>query len=274
MNSDPKQPAIFPEAWASSWGEDEYGLWMGFTYKGVDHRLRWIEPGTFLMGSPEDEPERDGDETRHEVTLSEGFWLGETTVTQALWLAAMGENPSVFKGEERPVERVSWEDAQGFLETLNRERDDLGFRLPSEAEWEYACRAGTTTPFWFGDHITTEQVNYDGNFPYAGGEKGKYREETVEVKALPCNGWGLYQMHGNVLEWCGDLFGNYPRGSIMDPQGSDNTWTGVSLRGGAWESFAGGCRSAKRVKYGKDYFSRRVGFRLARGRQAKRRSGG
>jgi formylglycine-generating enzyme required for sulfatase activity len=265
MNTDPRQPAIFPEAWASSWGEDEYGLWMGFTYKGVDHRLRWIEPGSFLMGSPEYEAERDDDETRHPVTLSEGFWLGETTVTQALWEAAMGENPSEFKGAERPVEQVSWEDAQRFFQTLNSERDDIGLRLPSEAEWEYACRAGTIGPFWFGDNITSGQVNYDGNYPYAGGKAGEYREQTVEVKALPCNDWGLFQMHGNVWEWCQDWFDDYPQGPVIDPQGP---YAGEErlLRGGSWINSGSFCRSANRVGYTPVNRANVTGFRLARGR--------
>ena len=195
-------PDDFPAPWANAWGEDDQGLWMAFVYKGVRHAFRWIPPGRFLMGSPKDEPERESngaDETQHEVILTLGFWLGETPVTQALWEAAMGENPSRFKGAERPVEQVSWEDAQRFITRLNGERDDLLLRLPSEAEWEYACRAGTTTPLWFGQTITTDQANYDGNYPYAGGAKGELRGETVEVKALPANDWGLYQMHGNVL---------------------------------------------------------------------------
>ena len=126
--------------------------------------------------------------------LTYGIWLADTVCTQALWQAAMGDNPSRFKGAERPVEQVSWEDAQRFVARLNGERDDLLLRLPREAEWEYACRAGTTTPFWFGETIGTEQANYDGNYPYAGGAKGEYRGETVEVKALPANAWGLYQI--------------------------------------------------------------------------------
>jgi formylglycine-generating enzyme required for sulfatase activity len=107
----------------------------------------------------------------------------------------MGENPSQFKGAERPVEQVSWEHVQDFTAKLNGAVPGLELRLPTEAEWEYACRAGTKTPFWFGENITPEQVNYHGNYPYAGGKKGQYREHTVEVKALPANAWGLYQTH-------------------------------------------------------------------------------
>ncbi len=268
MNDDPMLPAVFPESWANEWGEDQYGLWMAFTYRGVRHGLRWIAPGRFWMGSPEAEAERElfgQDELRHEVILTEGFWLGETTVTQDLWQAVTGENPSRFQGTDRPVEQVSWGDARKFLERLNGERDDLGLRLPTEAEWEYACRAGTETPFWFGENITPEHVNYDGNHPYAGGEKGLYREQTVEVKALPCNAWGLYQMHGNVWEWCRDWVGKYPAGPVTDPMGPE-TGGGRVLRGGSWILNAWNCRSTFRYLRVPGSRSCIAGFRLARGR--------
>ena len=121
----------------------------------------------------------------------------------------MGENPSHFKGEDLPVESVSWDDVQTFLNALNGLRPELKLELPSEAQWEYACRAGTQTPFWFGDTITTDQANYNGNYPYGDEPKGENRRKTVAVKALPANGWGLYQMHGNVWEWCADRYGSY-----------------------------------------------------------------
>ena len=142
------RPQIFPEAWASDWGEDEYGLWMAFTYKGIKQTFRWIEPGTFLMGSTEDEPERFDNELLHPVTLTQGFWLADSTVTQALWGAVMGDTPSDFKGENRPVENVSWDDAQRFIQKVNNMKPELQLCLPTEAQWEYACRAGTTTPFF------------------------------------------------------------------------------------------------------------------------------
>ncbi|MDJ0842486.1 MAG: formylglycine-generating enzyme family protein, partial [Acidobacteriota bacterium] len=184
----------FPYPWASDWGEDESGIWFGTMHEGVRLGFRWIEPGTFLMGSPEDEPGRwDGEGPRHQVTLSRGFWMAETTCTQALWQAVMGENPSRFKGPDLPIENVSWHDVTRFLDKLNGARPELALRLPTEAEWEYACRVGTNGPFSFGEQITTEQVNYDGNHPYHGGEKGEYRERTVPVKSLPANAWGLYQ---------------------------------------------------------------------------------
>ena len=183
------------------------------------------------MGSPEDEPERWDDETQHQVLLTRGFWLAETACTQALWQAVMGNNPSEFQSNDRPVEQVSWEDVQRFLVQFNRIVSGGGFRLPTEAEWEYACRAGTTTAFWFGAQITPEQVNYHGNYPYAGGERGVYRREPVAVKALPCNDWGLYQMHGNVWEWCQDWSGTYSTETVIDPAGPARIANRV-LRGG------------------------------------------
>jgi formylglycine-generating enzyme required for sulfatase activity len=256
-------------AWASAWGEDEYGRWAEFriedkTGNAVTQRLRWIEPGTFQMGSPKNEAERGSDETQHQVTLTLGYWLADTVCTQALWEEVMGQNPGYFQGAERPVERVSWEEAVPFIKKLNDQIAELNLRLPTEAQWEYACRAGTQMPFWFGDNITPNQVNYNGDYPYAGGEKGEYRGETVEVKALPCNGWGLYQMHGNVLEWCSDWYGEYPEGPVKDPVGVESGERRV-LRGGGWVSDGGGARSARRD--GDSPVSRfiYIGFRLARG---------
>ena len=258
-------PNEFPAPWASDWGEDvHHGLWMSFQYRGVRQQLRWIPPDTFRMGSPQSEAERSSAETPHQVTLSQGFWLADTTCTQALWEAVLGENPSRFTGAERPVEQVSWEDAQRFLERLNAVLTDDVFRLPTEAEWEYACRAGTTTPFWFGEQITPEQVNYNGNHPYAGGRRGVCRSETVPVQALPCNGWGLYQMHGNVWEWCQDWYGAYASGPAIDPVSPDAGGHRV-LRGGGWFDDGGLVRSAYRRAYLPGYRFDSIGFRLARG---------
>jgi formylglycine-generating enzyme required for sulfatase activity len=256
--------SIVRPQWAESIGRDAYGLFVDVRLAGVVQRLRWIVPGEFTMGSPEDEAERFDVETPHQVILSQGFWLADTTCTQALWQAVMGENPSRFRGEDRPVDTVSWEKVQAFLTRCNAMAPELALRLPTEAEWEYACRAGTTTPFWFGEQITPEQVNYDGNYPYAGGKKGLYREETVPVKELPCNGWGLYQMHGNVWEWCQDRYAKYPAGPVIDPMGPG--W-GVRrvLRGGSWFSYGWNVRSAQRGAFGPGYRNDDAGFRLARG---------
>jgi formylglycine-generating enzyme required for sulfatase activity len=250
--------------WAETLGRDHFGLFADFRVKGVGQRLRWINPGRFFMGSPDEEAERMDNETRNEVILGQGFWLADTACTQALWEAIMGTSPSHFKGAERPVGQVSWDDAVAFIERLNEKAAGLDVRLPTEAEWEYACRAGTQTPFWFGANISTDQVNYDGNYPYAGGPKGESRGETVEVKALPCNGWGLYQMHGNVLEWCADWYGDYPKDTVTDPMGPE-MGGGRVLRGGSWSDSAGSVRSARRVSGAPGDRLSYVGFRLARG---------
>lgn len=257
-------PAEFPEPWASDWGEDEYGLWMGFTYKGVKQFFRWLEPGTFFMGSPVDEPDRRELEIRHAVTLSKGFWLADCTVTQALWLATMETNPSHFQGDERPVERVSWLDAQTFIDKLNAMKPELMLCLPTEAQWEYACRAGTHTPFSFGEQIDASQVNFDGSYPYHNGKPSEYRKHTVAVKSLPPNAWGLYEMHGNVWEWCKDNYSEYIAATLIDPMGPDTGDVRV-LRGGSWSSYGRLCRSAYRSSIRPGSADGGIGFRLARG---------
>lgn len=141
----------------------------------------------------------------------------------------------------------------------------LNLVLPTEAQWEYACRAGTTTPFSFGDQITPEQVNYNGNYPYNGGKKGKYREKMVPVKALPANQWGLYQMDGNVWEWCADGYGDYPPGEAKDPVVHQDKSTRRELRGGSWALDDWVCRSANRYAFQPDERYSNYGFRLARG---------
>ena len=173
------------------------------------------------MGSPANEPERSDDETQHRVTLTKGFYLGVHQVTQAQWQAVMGNNPSHFKGDSNlPVENVSWDDCVAFCEALGK-KDGKTYRLPTEAEWEYACRAGTTTPFHFGDTISVNQANYDGNYTYGNGKKGVYRQKTTPVGSFPANAWGLFDMHGNVWEWCADWYGPYPEEELKDPQGFD-----------------------------------------------------
>ena len=178
----------------------------------------------------------------------------------------MSENPSEFKGAKRPVETVSWDDCMAFIKKMNQRMPGLDFRLPTEAEWEYACRAGTQTLFSFGDNITTEQVNYDGGFPYDGDPKGKDRGETVEVGTLPCNQWGLYEMHGNVYEWCSDWYGEYQAETVIDLVGPEDGASRV-LRGGSWISFAGSARSALRNWVAPDDRFDFTGLRFARGHQ-------
>lgn len=259
-------PEEFPESWASDWGEDEFGLWMAFTYKGVRQAFRWCEPGTFLMGSPLNEPQRSEDELQHEVTLTKGFWIADTTVTQALWQVVMGDNPSQFKGDELPVELVSWDDTQAFINKMNGLKAELKLCLPTEAQWEYACRAGTTTPFFWGDQIDSALVNFDGTEPHNNGHRSEYREQTVAVKALPCNDWGVYQMHGNVWEFCQDWYSEYPSEFTADPLGPISGFARV-IRGGSWIiSSAKDCRSADRGFVSPSARNDCTGFRLARSR--------
>ena len=264
----PWLPPRFPETWASAWGEDEFGLWMALNYQSAQQVFRWILPGTFKMGSPATEAERREDEVQHEVTLMQGYWLADTACTQALWQAVMGENPRMFSDHPRnPVEQVSWEDAQRFTAELNRCIPNLNACLPSEAQWEYACRAGTTTPFSFGENITPEQVNYNGEYAYAGSNKGLSRERTVPVGSLPPNPWGLYEMHGNVLEWCEDWYGAYETQPQSDPRGPE-TGAARVLRGGSWIGRGRHVRSACRNGGGPGMRRSSIGFRLALGQGA------
>ncbi|MGZ0019425.1 formylglycine-generating enzyme family protein [Nitrosomonas sp. wSCUT-2] len=258
-------PPAFPEPWASEWGQDRFGLYMDLNYQGVCQRFRWILPCNFLMGSPENEVERSADEILHPVTLTRGFWLADTTCTQALWQAVMNENPSEFIGDlGLPVESVNWLDVQQFIERLNTLFPDLQVHFPTEAQWEYACRAGTQTPFSFGDDITPKQVNYDGNYPYVGGGNGLFRGKTVPVKSLPPNAWGLYEMHGNVWEWCADWYGDYPREAVIDPIGPGQGDRRV-VRGGSWYFHASYTRSACRYGLEPEFRAYSLGFRLVSG---------
>ncbi|EXI73777.1 MAG TPA: formylglycine-generating enzyme family protein [Candidatus Accumulibacter phosphatis] len=259
-------PDPFPLPWASDWGEDDdYGLWLALTVGEARQVFRWISPGCFLMGSPVDEPERFDNEVLHEVTLSRGFWLADTACTQAFWQAVTGSNPSHFQDDPRnPVDQVSWDDVQTFIAEMGRRLPGLPVRLPTEAEWEYACRAGTTTPFSLGNNLTPDLVNYDGNYPYAGGEKGFYRQKTVPVASLPANPWGLYEMHGNVWEWCADWDGDYPTEPQVNPQGPQTGDFRV-LRGGSWGGSGRYVRSAARFRGEPGDRYHDFGFRLALG---------
>ena len=262
--------------WPTPFGEDAFGLYVDLSVNKVTQRFRWLEPSTFWMGSPENEPEREwagsesgkGSETLHQVTLSQGFWLADTTVTQAFWQVVMGDNPSRFQDNpNNPVEQVSWHDAQLFIDRLNGLLQGLSARLPSDAQWEYACRAGTDTPFSFGANITPEQVNYDGGHPYSGGKKGLYREKTVPVKSLPANPWGFYEMHGNVYEWCADVWQQQMSPEpVTDPLLTDaNGDAARVVRGGSWNDYGGSVRSADRFRGAPGLRSSSQGFRLALG---------
>ncbi len=255
--------------WASGIGRDRYGLFADVKVKGVGFMLRWILPGDFMMGSPEDEPDRWSSEgPLHRVVFETGFWLAETACTQELWQAVTGKNPSKFieEGVEYPVENVNWDDACEFIDELNRLVPGLDIRLPSEAEWEYACRAGTDTPFWFGHELTSDKANYDGTQPYNKGPKGKYRKKTMPVKSFEQNPWGLYQMHGNIWEWCQDRWHDSYDGAPDDGSVWEDGEDALRVcRGGSWINDGSSLRSASRDLRPHAGLSDLNGLRLARG---------
>jgi formylglycine-generating enzyme required for sulfatase activity len=251
---------------------------------GIKLEMVAIPGGTFIMGSPENELERSEDESpQHEVTV-QPFLLGKYPITQAQWQAVaalpqvnqeLKPNPSRFKGDgttsltnHRPVESVSWHDAVEFCNRLSN-YTKRPYRLPSEAEWEYACRAGTNTPFHFGETITTDLANYDGNFTYGNGTKGVDRGETTEVGSFKiANEFGLYDMHGNVWEWCQDDWHNSYEGAPTDGSAwisdeSSNDWK--VLRGGSWFFNPGDCRSACRDYLVAGFVNYNNGFRVVCG---------
>lgn len=201
---------------------------------GVSLELVLIGSGTFMMGSPSSETGRETDEAQHQVTLTKDYWIGRYEVTQRQWVEIMGENPSHFKaaGLEAPVEQVGWSDCQAFLRELNARVSGGGFRLPTEAEWEYACRAGTTGA-------------YAGDLDAMAWHEQNSGAITHGVGQRRPNAWGLYDLHGNVWEWCADWFGRYPAGAAIDPAGSKSGMYRV-IRGGSWISSARDCRSAER----------------------------
>jgi formylglycine-generating enzyme required for sulfatase activity len=242
----------------------KFGLYLDVSIGTVTQRFRWIEPGEFVMGSPDAEQDRFDDEgPQHVVPLTEGYWLADTACSQALWQAVTGGNPSHFKDDpQNPVEQVSWDDVNDFLRRLEARWPGVKAALPTEAEWEYACRAGTKTAFSFGDAITPEQANYDGSFSYGDGPKGEYREKTVPVKTFAANPWGLYQMHGNVWEWCADGWRTYDGVPQTYPRGPEGD-APRALRGGSWLFVPRGLRSAYRNDSGRDGRSNDVGFRLS-----------
>jgi formylglycine-generating enzyme required for sulfatase activity len=227
----------------------------------IGMKFVWIPPGSFMMGSPKEEKERDANETQHKVTLTKGFYMGVHLVTQEQWEEIMGRNPSHFKGEKNlPVESITFYDCQKFIKNL-REKDHKKYRLPTGAEWEYVCRAGTTTPFHFGETISTEQVNFNGNAIYGKGKKGIYRNKTTAVGSFPANAWGLYDMHGNLWQWCQDWNGEYPKKDVVDPQGP-STGTDRVMRGGSWNEHPQYCRSAYRIRDKASSYTYVLGFRI------------
>ena len=222
-----------------------------------------VEPGEFEMGSDKG----DNDEAPvHTVRISKAFYLAATETTQAQWHALMGDNPSEFQGARLPVDSASWDDAQRFASKLNGGSEGP-FRLPTEAEWEYACRAGTTTEYAFGEAISPEQANYDGERSWGKGRPGLNRRRTVEAGSLPANAWGFHEMHGNVWEWCQDWFDSdyYKacRGGVVDPQGP-KSGSSRPARGGSWCSNPVYLRSSYRLDTAFQFNQIYTGFRLAR----------
>ena len=218
--------------------------------QGVNLEMVLIPAGTFVMGSPESEEDRNDDEVQHLVTLTKPYYMGKYEVTQEQWEAIMGKNPSQIKGTNFPVTDVSWNDCQKFIKKLNKITEG-GYRLPTEAEWEYACRAGTTTAYSFGGSLAENDANIIG-------------ERIKSVGSYKPNAFGLYDMHGNVFEMCEDWYAEYPTGVIIDPKGPAKGKNHI-VRGGAVRLISCIARSSNREKGGgpnqTDYT---MGFRLAR----------
>jgi formylglycine-generating enzyme required for sulfatase activity len=220
-----------------------------------------IPAGTFMMGSPDGAVSGD-DHPQHQVSV-QSFYIGKYEVTQAQYRAVMGRNPSDFKGDNRPVENVSWNDAVEFCRKLSQ-MTGKEYRLPTEAEWEYACRAGTTTPFAFGSSLSSEQANFVGNYPYGGAAKGVDRQQTTSVGSFQPNAWGLYDMHGNVWEWCEDWYHDNYNGAPTDGSAwlSGGAQEYRVMRGGSWYDHAINIRSAIRGRNTPGLRNKDVGFRV------------
>jgi formylglycine-generating enzyme len=223
---------------------------------GAKIRFIYCPPGQFIMG--------DGGPEAHKVTLTRGFWLADTETTQAQWEAVMSENPSIFQGADNPVESVSWDDVQKFIAKIGN-----GYRLPTEAEWEYACRAGTTTTYSWGDEFGEGKANVENDDGPTDSKQVAFFKDhgfptnsTMPVKRFDPNPWGIHDMHGNVEEWCEGWYDAYPAGSVTDPQGAASGTFRV-YRGGSWDDAAVGARSAVRVRGIPSVRSNGVGFRLA-----------
>ena len=246
--------------------------WKEHLGNGVYLEMVDVPAGRFWMGSLASEAERDADEEPiHSVTVP-ALAMGKYPVTQAEWSEVvalpkinldLNPFPSHFKGHRRPVEQVNWYEAVEFCDRLSRSTQRL-YRLPSEAEWEYACRARTQTPFYFGETITTDQANYDGNYTYGTGVKGEYRKQTTDVGSFPANGFGLYDLHGNVWEWCQDVWHANYQGAPTDGSAWAEGTTTLSriVRGGSWSYSPEYCRSACRDLNRRTYCHKDTGFRV------------
>ncbi|MFP6854962.1 MAG: formylglycine-generating enzyme family protein [Opitutales bacterium] len=245
-----------------------------FTVMGLSLDMLWCPPGTFQTGSPANENRRDNDEVLREVTLTRGFWLGKQEVTQSQWKSVMGTNPSHFKGPQLPVEKISWDRAKAFCEKLTkRERKarrlprGWSYQLPTESQWEYACRAGTKTAWSFGDSPkeTPQNANFADKSSGQDGAQMEYDdgfEFTAPVGSFPANPWGFHEMHGNVFEWCGDWYENHGPAPVRDPSGP-LAGTERIFRGGCWALPSVFTRSARRDKHRPILESAFVGFRVS-----------
>jgi formylglycine-generating enzyme required for sulfatase activity len=259
---------------ATSLGVD--GTPTSHTVASINMEMIFCPPGTFTMGSPASEANRGTDETQHQVTLANGFYLGKYELTQAQYETVMTGNteglnakPSQWpNNNDRPVEKVSWEDAQIFLTRLNQLEQTAGrlptgwkYALPTEAQWEYACRAGTTTIFSWGNSATSTQANFKGTDPYGGGASGPNLQQTTDVGQYAANPWGFFDMHGNVWEWVGDWKVNYPGGAQTNPEGPASGSSRVT-RGGSWGNDGTILRSARRSSNTPSSRGHSLGFRV------------
>ncbi|MEM7405378.1 MAG: formylglycine-generating enzyme family protein [Pseudomonadota bacterium] len=252
--------------WATAWGEDAFGVWVEFSVGAVTQRMRWCPPGTFPMGSPKTEFGRYGDEgPQHSVTLTSGYWMFDTPCTQALWVAVMGENPSKHQADDCPVESVSWNDCQAFIETINARIPALELSLPTEAQWEYACRAGTQTATYAGDARNEEELVaalediawFDGTIP-----DSRFHVQPVKLKRP--NAWGLYDTLGNVDEWCSTGGFDYQPEVEVDPFAEPEARGDRVIRGGSWVGSARFVRAAFRFWFEPGVRIDNLGFRAAR----------
>ena len=260
-------PEVAP-SWATVFGEDDRGIFAHCEVRGVPFAWRWIPSGRFRMGSPKDEPGRDDDEgPQHDVHITRGFWLGEIPVAQCQWEAVMGSDskPSFFKGRWHPVEQVTWDECMAMAKALSDLVPGLDATLPTEAQWEYACRAGSTGAFHDGSPCTVP-VGLDPALDKLGwfdGNSGS-REQVVGQKR--CNARGLYDMHGNVQEWCRDAMRVYSDAAQWNPTGADPALLAqlgkCVLRGGSSSASAYRCRSSSREEVSCGLFGNWQGFRL------------
>jgi formylglycine-generating enzyme required for sulfatase activity len=243
----------------------------------IGMKLTLIPAGKFLMGSPAGEEERDAEELQHEVEISKPFYIGVYEVTQGQYEKVKEKNTAFFRqGQDFPMDQVRWPDAMDFCRKLSALADEKKagrvYRLPTEAEWEYACRAGTTTVFHFGDALSSKEANFKGSFPYGGAAKGFFLQKTAKVGSYGPNAWGLYDMHGNVAEWCSDYYDPdfYKNSPKQDPKGPANGVLKTDfhnefyrvVRGGCWLDEARACRAAYRFRLQATEPYRWVGFRV------------